>query len=89
MLTYVTADINCPNCFNDVIEAITATSGVRSVAPHSSKGCLAIEHDLDEGALLATISTVGHTLDIAPNGEITMGQASAATIQICDAHEAN
>lgn len=87
MLTYVTADINCPTCFNQVIETITATPGVHTVAPHADTGCLVISHDLDDSALLATITTVGHTLDIAPNGEITMGQAHATTVRACDAHE--
>lgn len=87
MLTYVAADINCPTCFNQVIETITATPGVHSVAPHVGTGCLVISHDLDERDLIATITTVGHTLDIAPNGEITMGQAHAAAVRGCDHHE--
>jgi copper chaperone CopZ len=86
LLTYVTADINCPTCFNQVIETITATPGVHTVDPHIDTGCIAITHDLDESVLLATITTIGHTLDIAPNGEITMGQAHAATVRACDAH---
>ncbi|MFN3256427.1 MAG: hypothetical protein ACE37B_12085 [Ilumatobacter sp.] len=87
MLTYVTADVNCPNCFNQVIDTIRATPGVHSAAPHIDKGCIAINHDLDEADLLATITTVGHTLDIAPNGEVTMGQAHAASAQLCSEHE--
>lgn len=86
MLTYVTADINCPTCFNQVIDTITATPGVRTVDPHLVDGCIAITHDLDESVLLESITKIGHTLDIAPNGEITMGQAHATTIQVCDAH---
>ena len=86
MLTYVTADINCPTCFNQVIETITTTPGIHTVAPHLDKGCLAITHDLDESVLLDTITTIGHTMDIAPNGEIIMGQAHAATVQVCDVH---
>lgn len=86
MLTYVTADINCPTCFNQMVEALTATPGVHAVAPHVDTGCLAITHDLDEGVLLATITTIGHTVDIAPNGEITMGQAHAGTIHACELH---
>ncbi len=86
MLTYVTADINCPTCFNHVIETITATPGVHTVDPHIDTGCLAITHDLDESVLLATITTIGHTLDIAPNGEVTMGQAHATTVHFCDTH---
>ncbi len=34
--------------------------------------------------LLATITALGHTLNTAPNGEITMGQAHAATVRVCD-----
>ncbi len=86
MLTYVTADINCPTCFNHVIETISATPGVQTVDPHIDTGCLAITHDLDESVLLATITTIGHTLDIAPNGEVTMGQAHATTVHFCDTH---
>jgi len=86
VLTYITADINCPTCFNHVIEPIAATPGVHTVTPHADKGCLAITHDLDESALLATITTIGHTMEIAPNGEITMGQAQAATVSACDTH---
>ena len=86
MLTYVTADINCSTCFNHVVETITATPGVHAVAPHPDNGCLEITHDLDESALLATITTIGHTLDIAPNGEITMGQAHASTASGCGTH---
>jgi copper chaperone CopZ len=86
VLTYVVADINCPSCFNQVIETIATTPGVHNVDPHVDKGYLAITHDLEESVLLATITTIGHTLDIAPNGEITMGQAHAASVQICNEH---
>ncbi|MEJ7799406.1 MAG: cation transporter [Ilumatobacter sp.] len=86
MLTYVTADINCPTCFNHVIETISATPGVHTVDPHIDTGCRVITHDLDESVLLATITTIGHTLDIAPNGEITMGRAHATTDHVCDTH---
>ena len=86
MLTYVAADINCPACFNHVIETITATPGVHTVDPHVAKERLAITHDLEETVLLASIATIGHTLDIAPNGEITMGQAHAASVHVCDEH---
>ena len=86
MLTYITADINCSTCFNQVIESVTATSGVHTVDPHVADGCIAITHDLDESVLLATITTIGHTLDVAPNGEITMGQAHATTVHVCDEH---
>ncbi len=86
MLTYVTADINCPTCFNQVIETISATAGVHAVDPHVDTGCLAITHNLDEADLLATITTIGHTLDIAQNGEVTMGQAHAATVHACERH---
>jgi copper chaperone CopZ len=87
VLTYVTADINCPTCFNQVIDTITATPGVHTVDPHVADGCIAITHDLEETVLLATITTIGHTLDIAPNGEFTMGQAHATTGHACDAHQ--
>lgn len=53
---------------------------------HSARGCLAIDHDLDEDKLIATITTIGRTIDIAPNGEILMGEAHAANVCICDAH---
>lgn len=86
MLTYVTADINCPTCFNQVVEAINTTPGVHTVEPHVDTGCLAITHELEEDALLATITTIGHTMDISPNGEITMGQAHAAAIHVCEIH---
>ncbi|MFT6290465.1 MAG: copper chaperone CopZ [Ilumatobacter sp.] len=86
MLTHVVADINCSTCFNQVIEAITAAPGVHTVDPHVADGCIAITHDLDESVLLATITTIGHTVGIAPNGEITMAQAHAKTAQVCDAH---
>lgn len=86
MLTYITADVNCPTCFNQVLEALASTPGVHSVDPHIDKHCMAITHDLDENVLVATITTIGHTLDIAPNGEITMGQAHASSIRICDEH---
>ncbi len=86
MLTTVTADINCPTCFNQVIDAIGAAPGVHTVEPHIADGCLAINHDLTESELLATITLLGHTIDTAPNGEITMGQAHAATVAVCDHH---
>lgn len=86
MITYVTADIDCPTCFNHVVEAITTTPGVHTVDPHLADGCIAITHDLDERVLLATITTIGHTVDVAPNGEITMGQAHATTVRVCTEH---
>lgn len=86
MITYVKADINCSTCFNHVIETMSSTSGVTSVDPHVVAGCLAVDHELDEADLLAIITTIGHTLDIAPNGEIVMGQAEAQAITVCDLH---
>lgn len=84
MITHVKADINCSTCFNHVIETMSSTQGVASVDPHVVAGCLAIDHELDEADLLAIITTIGHTLDIAPNGEIAMGQAQAHAIAACD-----
>jgi hypothetical protein len=45
------------------------------------------EPDLEEAVLLATVTTIGHTMNIAPNGEITIGQAHATTVHACDAHQ--
>ena len=87
VLTYVTADINCPTCFNQVIETITATPGVHTVDPRNADGCIAITHDLDERVLIAAITTIGHTVDVASNGEITMGRAHAVAVQVCTVHE--
>lgn len=87
MLTYVTADINCPNCFNNVIDTISATPGVHAVDARVADGCIAITHELDDGAMIDVITKIGHTLDIAPNGEITMGQAHATAVRLCEAHQ--
>lgn len=86
MISYLVTDVNCPTCFNELIASIAISPGVHGVEPHIADGCIAVTHDVDEAQLLATIATIGHTLDVAGNGEIVMGQAHGRTVCACDLH---
>ena len=86
MISYLTTDVDCQVCFNDLVQAVSTLSGVQHVEPHGSNGCIAVTHDIDEARLLETVANVGHTLDIAPNGEVVMGQAHGRALRVCEHH---
>ena len=42
MISYLTTDVNCPTCFNELIDVISTTPGVERVEPHVVDGCIAV-----------------------------------------------
>ncbi len=84
MQSYFEIDVNCPKCFNAIIEALTETEGVHAVEGHVSKGCLSVRHRLDEAAVQVLITSVGRTIEVAGNGEFVMGQSHARARHRCN-----
>lgn len=83
MLSSFDTDLNCPWCFNDVIEALSSTVGVDDVRGHFSNGCINVAHRVEESSLETVITTIGRTVEVAYNGEQIMGEAHPSTHPIC------
>jgi len=83
VLSYFETDVNCPACFNDVLDALTSTAGVDDVIGHASKSGISVEHSVDESSLQTVIATVGRTIEVAYNGEQVMGEAHPSTHPLC------
>ncbi|MGA9278264.1 hypothetical protein [Ilumatobacter sp.] len=77
-------DVNCPTCFNAVLQTLLDTDGVDEVQGHAAHGCVSVTHHIDESQLQSVLTTVGHTIDVAGNGELVMGQAHARPRHRCD-----
>lgn len=84
--TFIDIDVNCPTCFNNVVEALRATPGVNSVGARVSEGCLEVSHEIDEAQLRDIVTRTGRTIEVAGNGEYVMGVASAVTEHNCGLH---
>ena len=83
VLSYFATDLNCPSCFNDLLQALSSTVGVEEVVSHSSTGSISVEHRVEESSLQTVITTVGRTIEVAYNGEQVMGEAHPSTRPIC------
>ena len=82
--SYFEVDVNCSKCLNAIIDALSATDGVDEVEAHASKGCLVVKHRLDESAVQALVTSVGHTVEVAGNGELVMGESHARAMHRCN-----
>lgn len=84
MLSYFETDLNCPACFNHVLEALSATAGVDVVEGHSSTSCISVEHRVEESTLRSIITSIGRTNEVADNGEYVMGGPHVVIHANCD-----
>lgn len=83
MLSYFETDLNCPSCFNRVLDALSAAVGVDHVEGHSSNSCISVEHRVEESMLRSIITLVGRTNEVADNAEFVMGVAHSEAHASC------
>jgi hypothetical protein len=84
----LTIDLNCPWCLNATIDALEADPNVTAVKAHSADGCLEVTHTGSVDRVLRTISSIGHTIEVASNGEAVMAPATALVETRCARHSA-
>lgn len=85
-LSLLSIDLDCPWCFTATIEALEADPRVIDVSAHSADGCIEVTHRDGLEGILATINTVGHTIEVASNGEAVMAPAQARVETTCRRH---
>ena len=81
-------DVNCPWCLNATIAALEADPHVAAVKAHSADGCLEVTHTGSVNGALRTIDSIGHTIEVASNGEAVMAPATARVETRCTRHSA-
>jgi hypothetical protein len=82
----LTIDLNCPWCLNATIEALEADPHVAVVKAHSADGCLEVTHTGAVDGVLRTINRIGHTIEVASNGEAVMAPATVRVETSCQRH---
>ena len=82
----LTVDLNCPWGLRATIEALDADPHVAAVKAHGVDGCLEVTHTGSVDGILRTISSVGHTIEVASNGEAVMAPATASVETCCTRH---
>jgi hypothetical protein len=82
----LTIDLNCPWCLRATIEALEVDPNVAEVRVHSADGCLEVTHTGAVDGVLRTINSIGHTIDVASNGEAVMAPATAHVETGCPHH---
>ncbi|MFN8038849.1 MAG: hypothetical protein U0Q07_06520 [Acidimicrobiales bacterium] len=82
----LTIDLDCPWCLNATIEALRADPHVMLVEAHSAKGCLEVTHTGAVDGVLRTINGIGHTIEVASNGEAVMAPATVHVEASCQRH---
>lgn len=82
----LTIDLNCPSCFNATVEALEADSHVTTVRAHSAAQCLEVTHTGPVDRVLGTINRMGHTIEVASNGEAVMTPPKVQVQTSCDRH---
>lgn len=82
----LTIDLDCPWCLNATIEALETDPQVTAVRAHSAAGCLEVTHTGAVDGVLRTIESIGHTIEVASNGEAVMAPATARVETCCTRH---
>jgi hypothetical protein len=82
----LTIDLDCPWCLNATIEALETDPQVTAVSAHSAAGCLEVTHTGTVDGVLRTITSIGHTIEVASNGEAVMAPATASVETSCTRH---
>lgn len=82
----LTIDLDCPWCLNATIEALESDPQVTAVSAHSATGCLEVIHTGAVDGVLRTVKGIGHTIEVASNGEAVMAPATASVETCCTRH---
>ena len=82
----LTIDLDCPWCLNATIEALETDPQVTAVSAHSAAGCLEVIHTGAVDGVLRTVKGIGHTIEVASNGEAVMAPATASVETCCTRH---
>lgn len=82
----LTVDLDCPWCLNATIEALETDPQVTAVSAHSAAGCLEVIHTGAVDGVLRTLRSIGHTIEVASNGEAVMAPATASVETYCTRH---
>jgi hypothetical protein len=82
----LTIDLNCPWCLNATVEALESNPYVAVVKAHSADGCLEVTHTGSVDEVLHTINSIGHTIEVASNGEAVMAPAKVRVETWCTRH---
>ena len=82
----LTIDLDCPWCLNATIEALETDPQVTAVSAHSAAGCLEVTHTGAVDGVLRTINGIGHTIEVASNGEAVMAPATVHVEASCQRH---
>jgi hypothetical protein len=82
----LTIDLDCPWCLNATIEALESDPQVTAVSAHSAAGCLEVIHTGAVDGVLRTVKGIGHTIEVASNGEAVMAPATASVETCCTRH---
>jgi hypothetical protein len=85
-LSLLSIDLDCPWCFTATMEALEADPQVIHVTAHSADGCIEVTHHDGLEGVLTTINSVGHTIEVASNGEAVMAPAQARVETACRRH---
>jgi hypothetical protein len=84
--SYLSIDLNCPWCLAATVEALEADPRVRALRVHSARGCLEITHTGPVEAVVGIVTSIGHTIEVASNGEAVMAPATAQVTRACTRH---
>jgi len=86
MNTKFEVDINCPFCFDDIVEALREDPHVHEVDANMSVGCVSVDHDTDASRLASLIADHGHRIVVAGNGEIVQDSLHPQSRAVCRHH---
>ena len=89
MKTLIRVDnANCPDCLNEIQEALMARSLVRSVHLHAADGCIEVDHDHDApDELVELLGTSLRGWQMADNGEVMQVPTTPAVAHVCHLHD--
>jgi hypothetical protein len=82
----LTIDLDCPWCLNATVEALEADPHVAVVKAHSADRCLEVTHTGTVDGVLRTINSIGHSIEVASNGEAVMAPATVRVETSCQRH---
>ncbi len=85
-VSQLSIDLNCPWCLAATVEALEADPRVRALSVHSARGCLELTHVGPVDAIFDIITSIGHTIEVASNGEAVMAPASVHVEHGCACH---
>lgn len=79
-------DVNCPYCFDDIVDALRDQPTVTEVHASLGAGCVSVTHDTDEARLARVITDIGHRVSVAGNAEIVQDHVHPVPTRSCRVH---